>query len=102
MGPIATAGRADRPAAAYNRAMQSRPRLIALVSLPLLLATVPWSADSARTFAGLPLWALYSLVATVAYAGWLCFALKRVFGDAPDQATAPPTADPDEQLRAPR
>lgn len=48
------------------------------ISLVLLLLTVPW-LDMAVLPLGMPAWAAFSLVATVAYAVVVALGLRRVF-----------------------
>ena len=75
----------------------ARTSLIAYgISLACLALTVPWLAGDLRPF-GMPLWAVMSLAATVAYAVAVALGLGRVFAalDDPDDPDEPaPGAEP--------
>lgn len=68
-------------------------RLLVYATLFVLLAgTVPWFflAESELSVAGLPLWAFYSLAASLIFSFVVCFCLERLWGlsdDSPEDTT---------------
>jgi len=64
---------------ASNRSSYIKRLYVALISLTALVLTVPWffTDFSTEILMGFPIWAVYSLVATVLYAVLIAYLLGR-------------------------